>query len=296
MSSCSKARPPATDDFPLRETLRRASIRVLAVSDRGTRGLGGPTRADDAVGPERDFVSFVRNIGEPRDTALGGGTYGFGKGIFYLLSKSGNGSRALPLPYRPGRLRDPTHRLHAVEELRGRQSPTGDRRYTGRHWWGDTSGEVVEPLVGQEAEATAQRLGLTAVRAEETGTTVVVIDPNLDELEPAEAAGYLAETITWHLWPKMISTAGPASRHALLRHLRRSPASRARSTGDPAAQYVRRRLRDNGRPRTAPICDARSPNVIWVASGLVKRIMPPLEPTRAHPACWTSRTSSITSA
>lgn len=81
--------PAGTAKFPLRDTLRHGPVQVLAVSDRGTRGLGGPTRADDAVGPDRDFVSFIRNIGEPRDTALGGGTYGFGKGIFYLLSKSG---------------------------------------------------------------------------------------------------------------------------------------------------------------------------------------------------------------
>lgn len=80
--------PAERDSFPLYETLRRGSIRVLAVSDRGTRGLGGPTRAD-SFEAERDFVSFVRNIGEPRDNVLGGGTYGFGKGIFYLLSNAG---------------------------------------------------------------------------------------------------------------------------------------------------------------------------------------------------------------
>lgn len=63
--------PIGVDTFPLRDTLRNGSIRLLSVSDRGTRGLGGPTRADNAVGPDRDFVSFIRNIGEPRDTALG---------------------------------------------------------------------------------------------------------------------------------------------------------------------------------------------------------------------------------
>ena len=75
--------PDSVEQFPLRDTLRHGPIRLLSVSDRGTRGLGGPTRADSAVGKSRDFVSFIRNIGEPRDTALGGGTYGFGKGIFW---------------------------------------------------------------------------------------------------------------------------------------------------------------------------------------------------------------------
>lgn len=58
--------PSNAQHFPLHNSLRQGSIRLLAVSDRGTRGLGGPTRANDAVGPDRDFVSFIRNIGEPR--------------------------------------------------------------------------------------------------------------------------------------------------------------------------------------------------------------------------------------
>ncbi|MFC9084123.1 hypothetical protein ACFTY7_45855 [Streptomyces sp. NPDC057062] len=200
--------PTNPDHFPLRTTLRHPVIRVLAVSDRGTRGLGGPTRANDAVGADRDFVSFIRNIGEPRDRALGGGTYGFGKGIFYLLSKSGSvlvHSRCRT----PGgdyetRLIGCTLWKSYVATERG-----GERRYTGRHWWGDTTGDVVEPLVGTAADAVAQRLGLRPFGPRETGTTVVVIDPNLDEFEqPTDAADYLAETIAWHLWPKMISTDG----------------------------------------------------------------------------------------
>ncbi|CAM5270245.1 hypothetical protein SALBM217S_01033 [Streptomyces griseoloalbus] len=93
----------------------------------------------------------------------------------------------------------------------------GDRRYTGRHWWGDTSGDVVEPLVGAAAEIAAQRLGLRPFGPQETGTTVVVIDPNLDEFEqPTDAADYLAETIAWHLWPKMIEMDGKPPAMALL--------------------------------------------------------------------------------
>jgi hypothetical protein len=210
---------PGSDNFPLRETLKRGSIRVLAVSDRGTRGLGGPTRADDAVGPERNFVSFIRNIGEPRDTPLGGGTYGFGKGIFYLLSKAGSvlvHSRCrTPQGGYETRLIGCTL-WQSYVTLEGQ----GQRRYTGRHWWGDSSGSVVEPLVGEAAETVAQRLGLKAFGAQETGTTVVVIDPNLDELEgPDAAADYLSDTIAWHLWPKMIGTADtpPAMRFSVTR-------------------------------------------------------------------------------
>ncbi|WP_430382623.1 hypothetical protein [Streptomyces sp. P10-4] len=275
----SGAPAPHEDNFPLRETLRRGSIRVLAVSDRGTRGLGGPTRADDAVGPDRDFVSFVRNIGEPRDTALGGGTYGFGKGIFYLLSKSGT-------VLIHSRCRTP----HGGYETRligctlwksyVALADQTERRYTGRHWWGDNSGSVVEPLIGDAAESTAQRLGLKAFEAQETGTTVVVIDPILDELEAPQAADYLCDTIAWHLWPKMIST---ADRPAAMRfsvtcdgvpHAVPDP----RSTR-PLNMFVAAYEEMVGPNGTKLEC--HKPKRYLGRLGLVKRIMPPLEPTRA---------------
>ncbi|WP_152520870.1 hypothetical protein [Nocardiopsis halophila] len=207
---------PPSRNFPLRDTLRNGTVRVMAVSDRGTQGLGGPTRADHAVGQERDFVSFVRNMGEPRDVTLGGGTYGFGKGIFYLLSRPGT-----ILVY--SRCRLPSGRCES--RLIGctlwrsyiTNEPGGNRRFTGRHWWGDASGDVIEPLLDEEADSTAQRLGIRRFAPDETGTTIVVIDPELEELAPQEAAEYLADTIAWHLWPKMISvgTNTPAMRFSV---------------------------------------------------------------------------------
>ncbi|OAH13401.1 hypothetical protein [Streptomyces jeddahensis] len=271
--------PAGAQNFPLRETLRRGSVRVLAISDRGTRGLGGPTRADDAVGPDRDFVSFIRNIGEPRDTALGGGTYGFGKGIFYLLSKSGtvlvhSRCRTAQGGYETRLIGCTLWKSYVAAE------PQGDRRYTGRHWWGDTSGDVVEPLVGQKAEGTAQRLGLRPFGPHETGTTIVVVDPNLDDLESADAADYLAETIAWHLWPKMISAAGkpPAMRFSVtcdgVEHLVPDP----RETR-PLNMFVAAYEMMTGPDGIGLEC--MKPKRYLGRLGLVKRIMPPLEPSRA---------------
>jgi hypothetical protein len=196
--------PRNADNFPLRKSLNATSIRVLAVSDRGTKGLGGPTRADVVTDERRDFITFVRNVGEPRDTELGGGTYGFGKGIFFMLSK----------PH--------TILIHTRAESRGglqtrligsslahsftESSAAGASRYTGRHWWGRRVDGVVEPLVDDEAEAMVDRLGLQQFAPNETGTTVIVIDPELDDgMSEAEVVGtYLAETIMWQLWPKML--------------------------------------------------------------------------------------------
>ncbi|MDN3269193.1 hypothetical protein [Streptomyces sp. MA15] len=272
--------PTNPDHFPLRNTLRQTVIRVLAVSDRGTRGLGGPTRANDAVGADRDFVSFIRNIGEPRDRALGGGTYGFGKGIFYLLSKSGSvlvHSRCrTPDGGYETRLIGCTLWKSYVATERGE-----DRRYTGRHWWGDTSGDVVEPFVGTAAEAAAQRLGLRSFGPRETGTTVVVIDPNLDEfVQPTDAADYLAETIAWHLWPKMISTDGkpPAMRFSVTCDGVPYEVPDPRST-PPLHMFVKAyEVMKSERGRDLA---CRSPKKHLGRLGLDKRIMPALERSRA---------------
>ncbi|WP_103545833.1 hypothetical protein [Streptomyces sp. SM1] len=272
--------PTSTTNFPLRGTLREDVIRVLAVSDRGTRGLGGPTRANDAIGDERDFVSFVRNIGEPRDTSLGGGTYGFGKGIFYLLSRPGT-----VLVH--SRCRTPgggyETRLIGCALWKSYVTPeTGrNRRYTGRHWWGDPSGDVVEPLVGAEADTAAQRLGLRPFAPEETGTTVVVIHPNLDELSPSKAADYLADTIAWHLWPKMISVDGkpPTMRFSVTCDGVQHPVPNPRDTR-PLNMFVaafEEMKGPNGRD-----LECRSPKKHLGRIGLVKRIMPELERTRAQ--------------
>ncbi|MFJ4988120.1 hypothetical protein ACIP9H_30515 [Streptomyces sp. NPDC088732] len=271
--------PAGVDNFPLRESLRRGAVRVLIVSDRRTRGLGGPTRADNAVGPERDFVSFIRNIGEPRDTELGGGTYGFGKGIFYLLSKAGtvlvhSRCRTLDGGFETRLIGCTLWKSYVTAE------PRGGRRYTGRHWWGDTSGEVVEPLIGRVAEAAAQRLGLPAFGARETGTTVVVVDPKLDGLEASEAADYLAETVAWHLWPKMISTdGGPASMtFSITCDGVRHPVPDPRDTR-PLNMFVAAYEAMIGPDGSDLAC--MRPKRHLGRLGLAKRIQPPLEPTRA---------------
>lgn len=271
--------PANTDEFPLRDTIRHGPVRLLSVSDRGTRGLGGPTRANDAVGSDRDFVSFIRNIGEPRDKALGGGTYGFGKGIFYLLSKPGtilvHTRCRSPHGGLETRLIGCTLWKSHVAVQNG-----ASRRFTGRHWWGDASGEVIEPLMGTHADTMARRLGLRPFAPEETGTTVVVIDPSLDGLEPSEAADYLAETITWHLWPKMISVDGenPAMRFSVTCDGVDHPVPDPRETA-PLDMFVSAYEALNGPDGRDLQC--LKPKRHLGRFGAVKRIRPPLEPSRA---------------
>lgn len=188
--------------------LREPPVRILTVSDRGTAGLGGPTRADELTDGRRDWISFVLNVGEKRDTDQGGGTYGYGKAVLYRLSKVGT-----VLVYT--RTSDSSGRkvsrligiaLGASFELREHVDP---RPYTGRHWWGHVDDEHVEPLTDDEADQTARSLGLPVFASTETGTTLVVVAPDLDEFEDTASAGHhLAETIAWHTWPLMLDERG----------------------------------------------------------------------------------------
>ncbi|MEV4062202.1 hypothetical protein [Nonomuraea dietziae] len=269
---------PLNDHLPLRQTLNRPMIRVMAISDRGTSGLGGPTRADEAVTKEHDFVSFVRNIGEPRDTELGGGTYGFGKGIFYLMSKPGT----ILLHTRCKVNHGYETRLMGCALWKSyiAREQDGERRYTGRHWWGDVSGDVVEPLIGTAADAMAQQLGLRPFGADETGTSVIIIDPTLEDREPADAAGYLAETITWHLWPKMLESPEdrPAMRFSVTCDGIDHPVPDARETR-PLNLFVAAYEAMNA--TDGKILECYKPKKRLGRLGLIKRTAPPMEATDA---------------
>jgi len=183
---------------------------VLALSDRGTSGLTGPTRADivRSRSEDSDFVDFVFNLGQPRDTEFGGGTYGYGKSILYVVSRLGTVivyTRAIV----DGQ---PESRLIGVA--------MGDQYegHTGRHWWGICpEADVVEPLTGAEADEIAEAIGLPMFDEGETGTTLLILSPepgasvsgdeeNPVERTPAELMAYLSVQYVWNFWTKMLDT------------------------------------------------------------------------------------------
>lgn len=204
---------PHSERFPLRQILRGKEwhspmVRTLTVSDRGTRGLGGPTRADVARGDEaRDWVSFVLNVGDPPDTARGGGTYGYGKGVLYQVSRAGT----VVVHTRTMTSGGPESRLIGIclgESMELVDNSGAMKPYTGRHWWGRVEQEHVEPLVGDQAMTAAEALGLRAFSADETGTDVIIVEPDFGEDSDEEVARYLADAIAWNLWPIMIESRG----------------------------------------------------------------------------------------
>lgn len=207
--------PEADSKLRLSDGLRHDS-HVLVVSDRGTRGLGGPLRADERAGEGvvPDFVQFLRNVGEASDRPHGGGTYGFGKGILYGCSRVRTILVDTHCRHHEGRPR----RLMGAA-LGQSFHNSADIRFTGRHWWGTVEDEVPFPVTGAQAQAISARLGLPGFASGRFGTDIALLGFDLGETDdrgerrprtPQETARFLVSAILWNLWPKMGSSERPA--------------------------------------------------------------------------------------
>jgi hypothetical protein len=200
---------PAEDHLPLRPALQREPLSVLFVSDRGTTGLGGPTRADRVVpGQSHDYVSFVLNVGDARDKDYGGGTYGYGKAVFYRESAA-----ATIFLHTRCTNEDGEDESRLIGCALGHGFDVDGSAFTGRHWFGVPVGEeIVDPIRDQEADTMADELGFPAFGDDEYGTSIAVVAPKLDSRGDDVAMRVLADSIVWHLWPKMVvrATDGPA--------------------------------------------------------------------------------------
>lgn len=187
----------------LSAVLDEPDIALLTVSDSGTRGLTGPTRADVHVEGRTDFVDFARNIGRASDKEIGGGTYGFGKGVLFEASAA---ATIIVFTRTHDEFGAPVSRLISIGvgdnyELNGAQ-------YTGRHLWGLRHEETgVEPLIGSAAEAMAARLGMTRLGPEGTGTVVAVVAPVAHEGAEANDKDIINRisraAVEW-AWPHMV--------------------------------------------------------------------------------------------
>ena len=191
-------------------------VTAIEVSDRGTVGLGGPSRNDLYINPSEstNYVDFVLSVGSPRDEPLGGGTYGFGKTVTYTSSEVG--TVLIWSRYKEqGQIRS-----RFIASATGPSYSDGTVRYTGRHWWGHVpeTGERVEPIEGAEADKLGEKLFQTTFGPGETGTSLLIISPPINDWatgsSPAEESGGLlgacarstAEAVEKHLWPKLLDS------------------------------------------------------------------------------------------
>lgn len=179
--------------------LGRPVLLGLYIADRATKGLGGPLQADE-VDPHGtyDWVDFVLNVGEANTQGHTGGTYGFGKTISYVVS----GANAVVIhsrTFHKGRIQT---RLIACAI--GEKFARGGKLFTGRHWWGESNNDAPLPMTGDEADRIARAIGMPEFARGETGTNILIVAPDLGGRHPEQAMNFIAESVTWHLWPKLM--------------------------------------------------------------------------------------------
>lgn len=191
----------------LQSALRADDLHILAITDSGTKGLAGPTRADVVSDDANDFADFVFNIGRAERKGYAGGTYGFGKAVLYEASACST-IIAFTRTKVEGSIET---RLIAM----AMENPPGEGRgkLTGRHWWGRQGNGVIEPLTGQDAEDLASGLGLDRLPAGSTGTVIGILQPRNDDGRTlSEIVQACAHAAAEHAWPHMIASTGhPAS-------------------------------------------------------------------------------------
>lgn len=195
-----------TSRAQLSKFLNHKEAVVLEICDFRTTGLGGPTRADRIPidTKQTDFIDFLRNIGTPRDTEHGGGTYGFGKVALYRVSQC---STILvdTLVTKDG---ESERRLMGCHIGKSFDIPEGDvyRRFTGRHWWGkrNPGDGIVDPILDDEAKQLASDLGFLPRKKSRTGTSIMILDFQ-NSNEDSQTIGHrIVELLLWNFWPRMM--------------------------------------------------------------------------------------------
>jgi hypothetical protein len=185
-----------------------SDFHVIAVSDFGTRGLSGPTRGNivPLPGESTNFVDFMRYIGRPPNRAYGGGTYGFGKAAYFLASSLK--TICVHTRFRNGHGVESRFMAAALGPQFETDGPNG-RRFTGRHWWGRLEQDkVVDPVVGDEADALALLLGGIQRGQDALGTTIYVLAPDFDGSAPQQVLSQMGRAIMDYFWPKLIDGPG----------------------------------------------------------------------------------------
>lgn len=200
----------------LRESLKADDLHLIEIYDRGTTGLNGPVSADQAApeGSPNNFNAFVFDIGSTKPLGQSGGTFGFGKTATFEVSAPHAVVYWTRCDRGDGELEDRliACALHEPYDVSA-------RRFTGAHWWGELEQDAILPLRGAEATRLAQNLFETHFGPEETGTSILVIDPMVtvssasqiaervpvrDQESAAELGRQMLEAILTSAWPKLV--------------------------------------------------------------------------------------------
>lgn len=229
---------PKKSHFPsLFNALEKISIPILVIRDSETKGLGGVTNAR-SVGQQNAtnrYRRFLLNIGEQGYKEHGGGAYGYGRSICFSASFS---HTAIIYSRTKDDLDKYESRLIGVGY--GNQFALNETNHNGRHWW-TTSDTIGSPITGDSADSLAEDLGLKPYKPKESGTTIMIIDPDLGN-DLADAMNAIALSIETHLWPKyaeLSNSSGKPQMRFYVTHLGREIKVRKPNDIDPLKHYVR---------------------------------------------------------
>ncbi len=197
----------------LKTALHAEELSAMYVWDSNTIGLGGPLQAgvEDSNGTY-DWADFVLNVGKANTADQTGGTYGFGKTISYVTSTV----RTIVIYSRTnfgGRTQSRLIGCSIGDEFGHR-----GRLYTGRHWWGRADKGDPLPVTGRSADSIAKRLGMPEYGEGQLGTVIMILAPDFGGRTAHQAMNFVAESVVWHLWPKMMERDGvvPMEFHVVL--------------------------------------------------------------------------------
>ncbi|MCC3273272.1 hypothetical protein MUK71_03615 [Arthrobacter zhangbolii] len=186
-------------DPTLAHSLQRTDLVGLYVSDRNTKGLGGPVQGHlESTDGNYDWVDFILNVGKANTDGMTGGTYGFGKTIAYIASRP----RTIIVHSRAMHNGAPVSRLIACSI--GSQFALDGILHTGRHWWGRNDSSEPVPLEGIEADTLAARLGMPDIAEGSLGTNILILDPDFGHRTIHQGMTFISESVLWHLWPKLV--------------------------------------------------------------------------------------------
>jgi hypothetical protein len=194
---------------PIKKTLNKKKLCVIEICDFGTSGLAGPTHPDEVPqeGESPDFVDFLRNIGSPRDTVFGGGTYGYGKSCLYAISQC----QTIVVDSATTNAGKYTRRFMACRIASRYDISHGNEkgRYTGRHWWGRRIADSrLDPVTDDDADKFSRKLGMYPRDKKTLGTSIMIIAPDLESGNLEDAAQSAIRILLWYCWPKVVAKKG----------------------------------------------------------------------------------------
>lgn len=201
--------------------LERSNASAIILSDRGTTGLSGPVKYDDKKWLDnnirKNFANLVYALGQNHGADMAGGSFGFGKSIYYRISVAGL------VMYYSRSVEGERLAFCMVSKEEQEASPFSN----GIYWWGETAKyngtEYAVPTTDPNKIGEVLRsLKMEQIRLKEneTGTSISIIGPGLNflrdnavESEESEIPynsqllkEKFEEAIQKWFWPRMIET------------------------------------------------------------------------------------------